>query len=174
MDTKATRFILIWILAFILVTNVSYGLETQPPGCNDVKVIMIIINRIDINDLEEMPYVMELMDKSSIALMNTRASGNNSEFKSYATIGWGTRADASHDTSFFHAIDENTGPVYERRTGKELSENGIINLNINQLITRNLTGEYGSIPGILGMTLSENGYKTALLGDGRASCRERV
>ena len=82
MDTKATRFILIWILAIILMTNVSYGLEAQPSDCNDVKVIMIIVNRIDLNDLENMPYVM--MDKSSIALMNTRASGNNSEFKSYA------------------------------------------------------------------------------------------
>ncbi len=166
MDTKAMRFILISILAIILVTNVSYGLETQPFECDDIKVIMVIINRIDFNDLEGMPHVRELMDKSSIALMNTRASGNNSEFKSYATIGWGTRADASHDTSFFHRIDDNVASIYERRTGKKTLENGIVNLDINKLITRNLKGEYGSVPGILGKILKENGYKTALIGKG--------
>lgn len=166
LNIKAIRFIAILILAIILTTGISYGLKAQRPNDDNVRVIMVIINRIDFNDLERMPYVRKLIDKSSIALMNTRASGKNSEFKSYATIGWGTRAEASHNTSFFHNVDNNISSVYERRTGKKVFENGIVNLDINKLITRNLKGEYGSIPGVLGQVLSENGYKTALIGNG--------
>ena len=149
MEIKTTRLILISILVIILTVGMSYGTEIQQSDHTDVhadvKVVMIIINRVDFNDLENMPYVRKLIDKSSIALMNTRASGKNSEFKSYATVGWGTRADASQATSLFYGVDENIKSIYERRTGKELYGNGIVNLDINKLIQI-----------------------------GRASCRERV
>lgn len=166
MNIKATCFVLMLVLVITLTTGISYGSKIQSSDYDSTRVVMVIINRIDFNDLEKMPYVKKIIGKSSIALMNTRASGKNSEYKSYATIGWGTRAEASHATSFFYGIDDNTGSVYERRTGKKISENGIINLDINKLIIQNLEGEYGSIPGILGKTLGENGYKTALIGKG--------
>ncbi|MFW5649086.1 MAG: hypothetical protein ACOCG5_08365 [Candidatus Alkaliphilus sp. MAG34] len=166
MNIKIERFIPTLILTIILMINISYGLETRSLNHDGTRVIMVIINRIDFNDLEKMPYTKELIGRSSIALMNTRASGKNSEFKSYATLGWGTRAEASHTTSLFYEIDGDVGSTYERRTGKGIPENGIINLDINRLIIQNLEGEYGSIPGILGQMLDENGYKTALIGKG--------
>ncbi len=169
MNIRTIYFISILILIIILTTGIGYGLEAQTLNDGDVRVVMVIINRVDFNDLEKMPYVRKLIDKSSIALMNTKAAGKNSEFKSYATVGWGTRAEASHVTSFFHNIDAKTTPIYERRTGKKLFESGIINLDINKLIVQNLKGEYGATPGILGQVLSENGYKISLIGNGNTT-----
>jgi hypothetical protein len=166
LNIKTKCLILTLVLVITMATDISHGLRTQLSDSDNVRVVMVVISRIDLDDLEKMPYVRELIDKGSIALMNTRASGKNSEFKSYATIGWGTRAEASHATSFFHGIDDKTGPIYERRTGKKMFENGIINLDINKLVVQNLNGEYGAMPGILGQVLSENGYKTALIGNG--------
>ena len=68
------NFVLILIFIMMLTVNVSYGLKNQTFNDN-VKVIMVIVNRIDLNDLEEMPHMKKLITKSSIGLMNTRASG---------------------------------------------------------------------------------------------------
>jgi len=148
-----------------MITGISYGQENNVPDYEDVKVVMVIINRIDFKDLETIPYVKQLIDTSSIALMNTKGSGANSEFKSYATLGWGVRSDAFHTTSLFYNLDEETKSIYERRTGNIVFENGIINLDIGKLITQNQNGEYGAVPGALGQVLRENGYKTAVIGN---------
>lgn len=165
MNTKSIRLITIILMIIISSTGISYGIKNDIPANDDVKVVMIIINRIDFNDLESMHYTKDLMDKSSIALMNTRASGSNSEFKSYATIGWGVRAEASHTTSLFYNINEENKEIYKRRTGNSLFKNGLINLDINRLIVQNQNGEYGAVPGELGSVLRQNGYKTAILGN---------
>lgn len=166
MNTRAIRFVLVLILVVTMITGISYGQGTDMPNYKDVKVVMIIINRIDFKDLETMPYTRQIMDKSSIALMNTKGSGANNEFKSYATLGWGVRSEASHTTSLFYDTNDETKSIYERRTGNKLPENGIVNLDINRLITQNQNGEYGALPGALGQVLRENGYKTAVLGNG--------
>ena len=165
MNIRTIRFIAVLILIVTLATGVSYGQDNNTPEHKDLKVIMVVINRIDFNDLEKMPYVRQLIDKSSIALMNTKASGSNSEFKSYATLGWGVRSEASNTTSLFYNLDEETSSIYTRRTGKNVPENGIINLDITKLINQNEAGEYGAMPGALGQALRDSGYKTAVIGN---------
>lgn len=165
MNIRVIRFIAVLLLVMTIVTGISYGAENNIHDYDDVKVVMVIINRIDFSDLERMPYVRQLIDKSSIALMNTKASGANNEFKSYATIGWGIRSEASQNTSLFYNLDKDTESIYERRTGNEASENGIINLDISKLITQNQRSEYGSTPGSLGQVLREHGYKTSVIGN---------
>lgn len=148
-------------VCFIHNTQISFGFNQELSQ----KVVMVIINRVDFYDLYSMPQMKSIIDKSSLALMNTRASGRNSEFKSYATLGWGTRAEAAQNTStFFHLDEENLG-IYERRVGDILEEEGIVNTNINLLIQQNLRGEYGAFPGILGNLLREQNYKTAIIGN---------
>ncbi|AOY77001.1 hypothetical protein [Clostridium formicaceticum] len=138
-----------------------YGLNAEETP----KVVALILNRVDFQDLYSMPQMRKLIQEGSIGLMNTRASGSQNEFKSYATLGWGTRAEAGENTSTFYSLgDENTA-VYERRIGKIAKDEGIINTNINVLIQQNIRGEYGAVPGILGDLLRQHGYKTALLGN---------
>lgn len=165
MKNSTIRFFAILILLVTLATGVSYGIDNNTSNNKDTKVIMIIVNRIDFNDLESMPFVSKLMDRSSIGLMNTKASGRNNEFKSYATIGWGVRSEASHGTSTFYNLDSETTQIYARRTGKTSIDDGIVNLDISKLKTLNIKGDYGATPGILGQVLKENGYKTSFIGN---------
>jgi len=97
--------------------------------------------------------------------MNTRASGRYSELKSYATIGWGTRAEAMEDTAIFEELDEEALNIFKRRVGQVLPQRGIANIEINKLYQQNLKGEYKAFPGILGELLGHAGLKTAAIGN---------
>lgn len=161
--TKRPLSILFIIIGIFFIDNavISYGVNQE----STPKVVMVIINRVDFYDLYNMPQMKSIIDQSSIALMNTRASGRNSEFKSYATLGWGTRAEAAQNTSTFFRLEGETTGIYERRTGDLLEEEGIVNININLLIQQNLRGEYGAFPGILGELLRKHNYRTAIIGN---------
>lgn len=163
--TKGLRNILIILILIIITIGqhiiISYGViqEERP------KVVMLIVNRVDFHDLYNLPQMKSLIDNSSIALMNTRSSGGNNEFKSYATLGWGTRAEASQNTSTFFDLQEETLAIFKRRAGNLGEENGIVNIDINALLQQNIRGEYGAIPGALGSLLRKHGYKTAVIGN---------
>ena len=150
------------LLTFLCInTNTIWASETSEP----IKVIMLIINRVNFDDLYGMPVLQSVIDNSSIGLMNTRGSGGNNEFKSYATLGWGTRADAAHNTSTFQQFNAENEAIYSRRTGAIFKHEGIVNLDINRLLKQNKNSEYGATPGILGDLLRKNNYKTILLGN---------
>ncbi len=157
---KILLLLFVVVLLFNIYTIIVYGLDDS----FEPKVIMVIINRVDFKDLCQMDILGALIKESGIALMNTRAAGQNNEFKSYATLGWGTRAEAALNTSTFYHLDKNIKAIYNRRTGYVLNGNGIVNININQLIDQNNKSEFKAFPGILGQKLRGNGYKTAVLG----------
>jgi len=153
---------MVWI---ILSSFVSYGENNRTDLSKKMKVVLFVLNRIEVQDLDQMPRLKELMQESSVALMNTKASGSNNEFKSYATLGWGVRSEVSQSTSLFYKVDDEIRAIYERRTGSKIPESGIVSIDIGKLIEQNKKGEYGAIPGELGNVLRENGYKTAVLGN---------
>ncbi|GAB6087915.1 hypothetical protein [Alkaliphilus crotonatoxidans] len=161
-NKQAAIFILIFLLQFF--NTVSPG-EAISEDSIDKQVIIVIVNRAGYNDFLEMEQVSKIMDKGYLGLMNIRASGSYSEFKSYATIGWGTRAEASSETSIFYNADEENTSVYQRRTGHAAVEDSIITLTLNKLVQQNLKGEYGAVPGILGEALTEAGLKASVLGN---------
>ncbi len=153
---------MVWI---IVSSFVSYGENNRTDLSKKMKVVLFVLNRIEVQDLDQMPRLKELMQESSVALMNTKASGSNNEFKSYATLGWGVRSEVSQSTSLFYKVDDEIRAIYERRTGSKIPESGIVSIDIGKLIEQNKKGEYGAIPGELGNVLRENGYKTAVLGN---------
>lgn len=142
-------------------TSISNGASSQVVD----KVVMVILNRCSLQQLESMPQIKHMIDNGYIGLMNTRVSGRNSEAKGYATIGWGTRAEASQDTSIFHNIDDNASKIYTRRTGDILPEEGIVNIDINMLKELNSRGDFNPAVGSLGHQLKESSLKTALIGN---------
>ncbi|AKL95241.1 hypothetical protein CACET_c17930 [Clostridium aceticum] len=162
---KIKKVWLFMLLTSLITIHTYYstvhGLDSQKTP----KVVMLVINRVDFQDLYNMPNMRVLIEEGSIGLMNTRASGSQNDFKSYGTLGWGTRAEAGQNTSTFHHLEEDNLAVYERRIGKIDEDEGIINININMLIQQNIRGEYGASPGILGDLLKQHSYKTALIGN---------
>lgn len=151
---------MIMVLLYIN-TQIIYASDDR----ESVKVVMLIVNRVDFHDLYSMPRLQSIIDNASIALMNTKGSGGNSEFKSYATLGWGTRAEAAQSTSTFYHLNVDNRAIYNRRVGDIPEDEGIINININKLLQQNNMSEYGANPGILGDLLRKHNYKTALLGN---------
>ena len=158
--------VLILLLLYILFANFTYGQNFNEISRDKSKVVILLISRVDYDDLRDMSNVSELIDKGYIGLMNTRASGRYSEIKSYATLGWGTRAEALEDTLVFDSINDETKDIYYRRVGRALeSHEGIINIAINKLIQQNIKAEFKAVPGTMGELLRKNGYKTAVIGN---------
>ena len=160
-----TRKYFCLFITIILITSIFLNLKLET-FANEEKdsFVLIVINRVHFNDLAELPTLKSMIDKGSIALMNTRTAGAQNDSKSYATIGWGVRSEAYNNYATFDRINNENSLVYKRRTGKEL-DNGIINLDINKIIRQNNDGEYGATPGILGESLTKNGLKLALIGN---------
>ena len=140
-------------------------LPSSVSATQDKQVIMIIVNQVNFQDLLEMNSLAEIIDESGIGLMNTRTAGATIIPKAYATIGAGIRAEGNWITSqAFHSTEENK-EIYYARTGKRAPDQGIINLDINKLISYNDLGEYQAIAGKLGSLIKEEGFKTAVYGN---------
>ena len=153
------------LLVIILLAALSHSIRAEELHRDIESFIILTISRANYEDFANMPNVRALIDNGYIGLMNTRASGRNSELKSYATIGWGTRAEALEDTAIFEELDEEALNIFKRRVGQVLPQRGIANIEINKLIQQNLKGEFKASPGTLGELLRLAGLKTAAIGN---------
>ncbi len=162
---KLPKVLILILIAFILFTTISYSSGQAEGNIQQQRYIILTISRVGYDQLTEMPNIKALMDNSYIGLMNTRASGRYNELKSYASIGWGTRAEASEATDDFHKLDDEAREIYQRRVGQVLPKGGLINLSINNLQQLNLSGEFKAMPGTMGEQLRKAGYKTAAIGN---------
>ncbi len=161
---KLSAILFTTVLLIILFDQFClFSLAIEKDECS--KIVLVIINRVDFSDLYNKPKIKEIIDNASIALMNTKASGGNSEYKSYATLGWGTRAEAAHNTSTFYNLNDDIIAIYKRRLGDIAEKEGVINININKLIQQNIQGDFSASPGILGDLLRQHDYKTAVIGN---------
>ncbi|QUH26684.1 hypothetical protein [Serpentinicella alkaliphila] len=160
---KACKCLCTIIVAVIVITSILLSFKLDSYAINN-KFILVLVNRTHFDDIANLPNIRALIDNGSIGLMNTRGPGAQHETKSYATIGWGVRAEADSTSSIFHKVNDENKLIYERRTGNVIGE-GIINLDINSLIDLNKEGEYGATPGILGDLLDKEGLKSVLIGN---------
>lgn len=126
---------------------------------------MIVVNEVNYQDLLEMSSVEEMIDQGGIGLLNTRTAGTSIVPKAYATIGAGIRAEGNWTSSQAQIVTEENQMIYYARTGQESSKDGIVNLEINQLISYNTEGEYGATVGQLGDLIRSNGLRTAAYGN---------
>lgn len=155
---KYTRLFLLTLCTILLLTINVFGES-------DKKVVMIVINEINFDDLKGMPTVRKLIEGGAIGLMNNRTSTRANTYKAYTTIGAGTRAEASADTTNFTTISKEIKAIYQRRTGYTIPDSGIVNIDIAKLIKQNIAGEYGAVPGALGQALRDTNMKTAVIGN---------
>ncbi|KAB3527623.1 hypothetical protein [Alkaliphilus serpentinus] len=160
---KVSKIAILILTMVLFTTCISYGNEVKEN--NKEKIIMVVINRVDFLDLYAMDQSRLLIDHGYIGLMNTKVSGGNSQYKAYATIGWGTRSEATRTSSIFSDVDDEVVKIFERRTGTTIDNKGVINLNINQLIQQNQKGDFNSLPGILGDYLLNEGLEVAVMGN---------
>lgn len=158
MRKKISIIITIIVLLSIILTSFSYAEESK-------KVVLIVMNETNYEDLYSMESVRNLIDNGAIGLMNTRTSTKANTYKAYVSIGAGTRAEASSDTTLSMNVNDEIKAIYSRRTGLDSKDTGIVNVDIAKLIRLNNAGEYGAVPGALGQALHGVGVKTAALGN---------
>jgi len=148
------------IISIVLIQIPSYG-----QVMNNKKVIILLVNRLALEDIDNMGNTKEIIKKEAIGLMNTRGNQYNNEYSSSATIGSGSRADAKHSTSRFENSNINTTNIYKRRTGFQYNGEAIINLNIPQLVELNKANNYNPSIGFLGDFSNELDLRTAVIGN---------
>ena len=152
------------ILASIMIVLVSvtqYSFADSPG-----KVIFIDMNRTNLNNMLKIPSLeKELETRGYIGLMNIRGDKGTDDRRSFASMGAGGRANVSTEMNInFEEINDDNSKTYKSATGK--SPKQINDLTINKSLNENVEkGQYGSVLGSLGQTLSDNKLKVALLGN---------
>ena len=162
MKKKLISFLLSLIVCLGFSMSSIYA-DTNSNG----KVVYISLNRTSLENLLEIPIIKEKTTNSGyIALMTTKGDGGtNTDQKSFASIGAGTRANVlDEDYSKFEVLSEDEKIQFESVTGVKPLE--INSLKINRNVNQNLeNGSYGATLGVLGSTLQKNNLKVALLGN---------
>ncbi len=154
-----------FIRPFILFICIMLTLSMTANAEESKKEVIIAINELNLGEFYSIPVIKGMMEQGSIGLMNTKTSSKANTYKAYTTIGAGTRAEASSGSLNFLRIDDEILKVYKRRTGIDLPQEGIVNLNSAQLKKQNRAGEYGAISGSLGQALQNKGKKTTVIGN---------
>lgn len=139
----------------------------------DKKVVMIIVDRMDVKDLGQtsLPNFNSLMEQGAVGLMNCNTAGNNMVSENtYATIGAGSHILATGTSSMgFNAGDKLESGLaaeeYKRRTGRSVSLNSLVHLGIARIQLQNSSLSYPALPGALGTILHNAGLKTAVFGN---------
>lgn len=152
------------ILASIIIVLVSVTQYSFADSSG--KVIFIDMNRTNLNNMLNIPSLeKELETHGYIGLMNIRGDKGTDDRRSFASMGAGGRANVSTEMNInFEELNSDTSKIYKSATGK--SPKYINDLTINKSLNENKEkGQYGSVLGSLGQTLSENKLKVALLGN---------
>ncbi len=158
---KVTKFLILLII-FIGISSISS--YSQPL---EKKFIVFLINRMDLEDIQNMEFTKGLAQESAIGLMNTRAYGSSNDYSSSLSIGSGTRSEANYHTSRSGRLNKENLSIYQRRTGyvKDNESQEVANLDIAKLKEINKENSFNPIIGALGNSLSMNNIKISVIGN---------
>lgn len=161
MKKKIVSLLAISMILISSIFNVSFANENKKE-----KVILINLNRTNLEDMLNMSILKEKLDKQGyIGLMNIRGDRGTDDKRSYASIGSGGKSTIADDKyiNFEEATKQNK-VAYKAETGKTPKKINDMSINYS-LVESQEKGSYGSILGSLGQTLADNGLKTSVIGN---------
>ncbi|WP_432665303.1 hypothetical protein R9X47_03410 [Wukongibacter baidiensis] len=156
---KVLYILLIAIILILLTTLRSYSEPLEK------KVVVFLVNKMDLEDIESMPFTYKLADNGAIGLMNTRTYGTSNDYSASLTIGCGTRSQASFSTSRSEKLNKVNSLIYQRRTGYATESQEIANLDMARLEETNRKNNYNPNTGALGNSLGMNNIKVSVIGN---------
>jgi hypothetical protein len=159
MKKKIVSLLAVAMILLVSIPKYSFANEKG-------KVIFISMNRTNLVNMLHVPTLQkEVQNRGYIGLMNIRGDQGTDDRRSYASMGAGGRVNVSSEEYInFQAIDKETAQKFKSATGQ--NPKVINDLTINKSINENIeNGQYGSILGSLGQSLSDNGLNTAVLGN---------
>lgn len=145
--------------------------EVDPSADNNTaknkgKVIVIDMNRVNMDNMSRFKSISGLIDKSAfIGQMNIRGDKGYDDRRNYASIGSTGRVNILPETRIsFEKSTEDQKKIYQAATGTKALNINLDNINFIDFYNQN-KGEYKSSIGYLGQTLSSNGKKIGVLGN---------
>jgi hypothetical protein len=149
--------------------------ESGPPTARRLLVISLpAVSWQDVND-HELPNLNRFLDEAAVADLTTRSAKRESKLgDGYITLGAGTRSagqstGTESDGQAFE-VGEQFGPdtagaVYARRTGREPGD-GLVHLDIADIVDRNEAELFDAEIGALGDALDGAGWLRAVIANG--------
>lgn len=145
--------------------------EIDPSADNNTatkkgKVIIIDMNRVNMENMSRFKSIGGLIDKSAyIGMMNIRGDKGYDDRRNYASIGATGRVNILPETRVsFERSSLDQKKIYQAATGTKPLNINLNNINFIDFYNQN-KGEYKSSIGYLGQTLSSNGKKISVLGN---------
>lgn len=133
------------------------------------KVIFINMSRTSLENMMNIKEIGNRVEKEGyVGLMNIKGDQGNDDARSLATMGaTGRSTIAQFDKKVavdFVQPNADEAKEYEASTGKKAKK--IVNMEANRSSNENIEkGEFESTLGMVGQVLSENGYKTSVIGN---------
>lgn len=133
------------------------------------KVIFINMSRSSLEDMMNIKEIRNKVEKEGyVGLMNIKGDQGNDDGRSLATMGATGRSTIAKfdDKEAVDFLEPNNveKKEYEASTGKKAKK--IVNMESNRTSNENIEqGEFESTLGMVGQVLSDNGYKTSVIGN---------
>ena len=173
-----SRFAFISIVVFISVITaaVSFGVNTDAAfgaeKTDEGKVVMVVADYLDIEDINRMDFLSRLVGEGHIALMNNRQPGKASASKSKLIVGSGKRLELSTDM-VLGGSDKSLQKLYHIENGRTQEPQGLAYVDIYKLKNKNADSEYKNYIGYLGDIVNKKNGVTCFLGNADAEEKDR-
>lgn len=131
------------------------------------KVVLIVADYLDIQDISRMDFLSGNASKSYIALMNNRQPGRAGASKSKLIIGSGKMLELNTNM-IMGGSEENLRKLYSIQSGRIPDSKSLVYTDIYKLRNRNGKSEYQNYIGYLGEAVNVNNGITCFLGNADA------
>lgn len=138
----------------------------------DRKVVVVVADYLDIQDISSMDFLSKKASESYIALMNNRQPGRAGASKSKLIIGSGKRLELNANM-IIGGSEENLRKLYSRESGRTPEPESLVYTDIYKLRNRNDKSEYQNYIGYLGDAVNKNNGSTCFLGNADAAEQNR-
>ncbi len=167
----AVPVLAVFLLSLSPVIAVSSPAPTGETGRR--KVIMVIVDRISVDDVTNKKYenINKLISLGGLSLMTVGTAGDYTDINSYVSLGGGDKfigsalAGESYNREEILPDGSNAYQAYRRNTGKDPGDSRVLNISVAATLKVNQKRYTGATPGRLGTVLHQSGLKTAVIGN---------
>lgn len=137
------------------------------------KVVMVLLNRITLEDLLDDRYqnISKVISQGGLGLMTINTGGDYNDAGAYLSIGSGNRFAGTQPAGESYHREEvlpdgsRAVDVYVRNTGNDPGGSEILTISLPALLKVNQNKNIASVPGQLGQILQQSGLQTAVIGN---------
>lgn len=134
-------------------------------------LFLITVDRLTLKDILDHPTLFQgLIEAGPMGLVSTGVEGGNIPDNTFVSIGAGAPSNAAGTAA--HGVNARTVltgipalNVFFQRTGVEVTEDHVVQLDIEKIKKQNANNKFSAIPGQLGSLLQEHGYAVEVYGN---------